>query len=58
MNNSLPIKEYERIINSIGLDEAAKHEIIRNCARRSTLERIRRGKYKLITVKKDEAKNF
>lgn len=54
-NNSL--KEYVRIMNCIDADEIIKQQIISNCARHSTLSKIKAGKYKLIAVKKDKTFN-
>jgi hypothetical protein len=53
-----PLKEYARIMGCVELDESAKQQIIRNCARRSTLEKMRSGKYKLVAVKKEKLEKF
>lgn len=50
-NNQL--KEYKRVMGCIDVDESVKQQIIKNCARYSTLKKIRAGKYKIIAVKKD-----
>lgn len=50
-NNQL--KEYVRIMNCVDADEGIKEQIIKNCARHSTLNKIKSGKYRLTVVKKD-----
>ncbi len=54
-NNKL--KEYTRVMNCIDVEDAVKHQIITNCARYSTMKKIRAGKYKIIAVKKDASTN-
>ena len=51
-NNQL--KEYIRVMNSVDVDDVVKQKIINNCARYSTLNKIRGGKYKLIAVIKEK----
>lgn len=51
-NNQL--KEYVRVMNCVDVDEDVKQQIINNCARYSTLNKIKAGKYKIIAVKKDK----
>lgn len=50
-NNQL--KEYQRVMSCIDVEESVKQQIIKNCARHSTLNKIKSGRYKLIAVKKD-----
>lgn len=51
--------EYRRVMCCIDVDESVKHQIIRNCARHSTLNKIKSGKYKLIAViKNSEIQKF
>lgn len=50
-NNQL--MEYKRVMNCVDVEESVKRQIIRNCARYSTLKKIKAGKYKIIAVKKD-----
>lgn len=50
-NNGL--KEYIKIMNSLDIDDAVKAQIIKNCARHSTLHKIKLGKFKITVVKKD-----
>lgn len=52
-NNNL--KVYIRVLNSIDVDPAVKQQIIQNCARRSTLHKIKSSKFKITAVKKDKA---
>lgn len=49
------IKEYIRVMNSIDIDDSVKQQIIQNCARHSTLHKIKSGKFKITAVKKDKA---
>lgn len=51
-NNGL--KEYIRVMNSVDIDDAVKVQIIKNCARHSTLHKIKLGKFKITVVKKDK----
>ncbi len=53
LNGSL--KEYVRVMNCIDADETFKKQIISNCARLSTLSKIKTGKYKLIAVSKNKS---
>ncbi|MBQ2903921.1 MAG: hypothetical protein IJE48_05935 [Clostridia bacterium] len=46
-------REYKRIMGCIDVEESVKQQIIRNCARHSTLNKIKSGKYKLIAVIKN-----
>lgn len=46
-------KEYKRVMCCIDVEESVKQQIIRNCARHSTLNKIKSGKYKLIAVIKN-----
>lgn len=45
--------EYIRIMSEIDVEDAVKQQIIKNCARRSTLNKIRCGIYKITAVIKD-----
>lgn len=47
------ISEYRRIMACVDAEKSVKQQIIKNCARHSTLNKIKSGKYKLIAVKKD-----
>ena len=47
-------EDYIRVMKNIDVSESVKQQIIRNCARYSTVKKIRAGKYKIIAVKKDQ----
>lgn len=51
-NNQL--KEYKRVMSCVDIDDAVKQQIIKNCARYSTMKKIRAGKYKIVAVKKEK----
>lgn len=54
MKNNNYRNEYIRVMGKVDVEESVKQQIIRNCARYSTLNKIRAGKYKLIAVKKEK----
>lgn len=41
-------------MNCVDVDDAVKQQIIKNCARQSTLQKIKSGKFKVTAVKKDK----
>lgn len=45
--------EYIRIMSAVDVDDEIKQQIIKNCARRSTLNKIKSGIYKLTAIIKD-----
>lgn len=47
-------EDYIRVMKNVDVSESVKQQIIRNCARYSTLKKIRAGKYKIVAVKKDK----
>lgn len=51
-NNS--INEYRRVMRSISLSDEAKQRIASNCAKYSTLNKIKNGKFTVTAVKKDK----
>ncbi len=51
-NNQL--SEYKRIMNCVDVDDAVKHQIIKNCARYSTMKRIKAVKFKVTAVIKEK----
>ncbi len=51
-NNQLG--EYTRVMSCVDIDETVKCRIIENCARYSTMKKIKGGKYKIIAVKKEQ----
>lgn len=48
------ISEYKRVMNCVDIDEAVKQQIIKNCARYSTMKKIKAGKFRIIAVKKEK----
>ncbi|MGN0543726.1 MAG: hypothetical protein ACI4JG_09780 [Acutalibacteraceae bacterium] len=48
------ISEYKRVMNCVDIDESAKQQIIKNCARYSTMKKIKSGKFRIIAVKKEK----
>ncbi len=48
------MKEYVRVMNSVDIDDSVKLQIIKNCARHSTLNRIKFRKFKITAVKKNK----
>lgn len=56
-NNQL--NEYKRIMRCVDVDDAVREQIIKNCARYSTMKRIRSVKYKVTAViKKKTSEKF
>lgn len=53
MKPSNPISKYVRVMSCINIGEQAKQQIIMNCARYSTMKKIKAGRFKLTAVKKD-----
>lgn len=48
------MREYVRVMNKVDIDDSVKLQIIKNCARHSTLHKIKLGKFKITAVKKDK----
>lgn len=48
------LKEYVRVMKCVDVDEAVKQQIIRNCARQGTLSKIKTGRFKAVSVSKDQ----
>ncbi len=55
--NNRHISEYKRVMCSIDIEESAKQQIIKNCARYSTLNKIRSGRFKIIATVKEKTGN-
>ena len=53
MKPSNPISKYVRVMSCINIGEQAQQQIIKNCARYSTMKKIKAGRFKLTAVKKD-----
>ncbi len=49
------ISEFKRVINCVDIEDSAKQRIIKNCARYSTMKKLRSGKYRVIAVKKESS---
>lgn len=47
------LNEYVRVMTCLDIDEEAKKRIINNCARYSTMKKLRAGKFRIIAVKKE-----
>ncbi len=56
-NNKL-LSEYKRVMSSVDVEESVKHQIVRNCAKYSTLNKIKSGKFKIIAVIKEKTTNI
>ncbi len=48
------IENYIRVMNTVDLGSEAKQRIAKNCARYSTLHKIRRGKFVITAVKSEK----
>lgn len=53
MKNNNYRSEYIRVMGKVDIESSVKQQIIHNCARYSTLNKIKSGKYKLIVVIKE-----
>lgn len=59
MNPNNRISEYRRVMSCVDVEDAVKQQIITNCARYSTMKKIRAGKHKIIAVIKEKtSENF
>lgn len=54
MKPNSQLNEFKRILNCVDVEDAVKQRIIKNCARYSTMKKIRSGKYRVIAVKKEK----
>ncbi len=48
------IKSYKRVMNHVDMSEEAKQRIAKNCARYSTLRKIKRGRYVITAIKSEK----
>lgn len=55
--NNRYINEYARVMCCVDIDESVKNQIVKNCARYSTLNKIKGGKFKIIAVIKEKTSN-
>lgn len=46
---------YKRIMNCVDVEESVKHQIVKNCARYSTLNKIKGRKFKITAVIKEKS---
>ncbi|MBQ2848345.1 MAG: hypothetical protein IJE74_08840 [Clostridia bacterium] len=49
------LKEYIRVMNCVDVDDSVRQQIITNCARYSTMKKIKAGKFKITAIKKDNS---
>lgn len=56
--NNKHLNEYKRIMGCVDIEDSVKQQIVKNCARYSTLNKIKSGKFKIIAVKKEESTNI
>lgn len=52
--NNKHLNEYKRIMSCVDVDDSVKQQIVKNCARYSTLNKIKSGKFKIIAVIKEK----
>lgn len=55
--NNRHLNEYRRVMGHVDVEESVKHQIVKNCARYSTLKKIRSGKFKIVAVVKEKTTN-
>ena len=55
--NNKYLVEYKRVMGYVDIDGSVKHQIVKNCARYSTLNKIRGGKFKITAVIKEKTSN-
>ncbi len=48
------IELYMKIMRGVDIEDSLRQQIVNNCARHATLNKIKSGKYKLIAVTKRE----
>ena len=56
--NNKHLSEYKRVMCCVDIEESVKHQIIENCARYSTLNKIKIGKFKIVAVIKEKTTNI
>lgn len=49
------LSDYKRVMNCVDVEDAVKMQIIKNCARYSTMKKLRSGKYRLTAVIKENS---
>ncbi len=55
--NNRHINEYKGVMSCVDVEESVKQQIIKNCARYSTLNKIKSGKFKITAVIKEKSTN-
>ncbi len=48
------IKSYTRVMNHVDMSDEAKQRIAKNCARYSTLQKIKRGRFVITAIKTEK----
>lgn len=56
--NNRHLSEYKRILSCVDVEESVKRQIIKNCARYSTFNKMKSGKYRIIAVIKEKTSNI
>ncbi len=56
--NNKHLIEYKRVMGCVDIDESVKHQIVKNCARYSTLDKMKSGKFKIVAVIKEKTTNM
>lgn len=57
MKPNSQLNEFKRVMNCVDVENTVKQRIIKNCARYSTMKKLRSGKYRIIAVKKEKTSN-
>ncbi len=52
--NNKHLNEYRRVMSYVDIEESAKQQIIKNCARYSTLNKIKSGKFRVVAIIKEK----
>lgn len=55
MTPNSALNDYKRIMCCVDVEDAVKMQIIKNCARYSTMKKLRSGKYRLTAVIKENS---
>lgn len=52
--NNKHLNEYRRVMSYVDIEESVKQQIIKNCARYSTLNKIKSGKFRVVAIIKEK----
>lgn len=52
--NNKHLNKYRRVMGYVDIEESAKQQIIKNCARYSTLNKIKSGKFRVVAIIKEK----